>query len=89
MDGKGDTFPAEMLPAQFSFGGVDFKLAPAATGTPNAVVARGQIFLHTPAPITSNAGATGINIFQKRVTPRGGKKSIINKRPIPVSQNKV
>jgi alpha-mannosidase len=42
MDGKGDTFPAEMLPAQLSFGGVDFKLAPAATGTPNVVVARGQ-----------------------------------------------
>jgi alpha-mannosidase len=42
MDGKGDAFPAEMLPAHLSFGGVDFKLAPAATGTPNAVVARGQ-----------------------------------------------
>jgi alpha-mannosidase len=42
MDGKGDAFPAEMLPAHLSFGGVDFKLAPAATGTPNAVAARGQ-----------------------------------------------
>jgi alpha-mannosidase len=42
MDGKGDAFPAEMLPSQLSFRGVDFKLAPAATGTPNAVVAKGQ-----------------------------------------------
>jgi alpha-mannosidase len=42
MDGKGDAFPAEMLPAQLSFRGVNFKLEPAATGTPNAVVAKGQ-----------------------------------------------
>lgn len=42
MDGKGDAFPAEMLPARLSFRGVDFELAPAATGTPNAVVAKGQ-----------------------------------------------
>jgi len=42
MDSKGGAFPAEMLPAQLSFRGVDFALAPAATGTPNAVVAKGQ-----------------------------------------------
>jgi alpha-mannosidase len=42
MDGKGNAFPAEMLPTQLSFHGVDFKLAPAATGTPNAVIANGQ-----------------------------------------------
>jgi len=42
MDGKGDALPAEMLPTQLSFGGVNFKLEPAATGTPNAVVANGQ-----------------------------------------------
>jgi alpha-mannosidase len=34
MDGKGDAFPAEMLPTQLSFRGVDFNLAPGATGTP-------------------------------------------------------
>lgn len=42
MDGKGNAFPAEMLPAQLAFHGVNFKLASAATGTPNAVVAKGQ-----------------------------------------------
>jgi alpha-mannosidase len=42
MDGKGDAFPAEMLPSQLSFRGVNFKLEPAATGTPNAVIAKGQ-----------------------------------------------
>ncbi len=42
MDGKGNAFPAEMLPTQLAFNGVNFQLAPAATGTPNAVVASGQ-----------------------------------------------
>ncbi|HLK62430.1 MAG TPA: glycoside hydrolase family 38 C-terminal domain-containing protein [Bryobacteraceae bacterium] len=41
-DAKGDALPAEMLPAELSFDGVVFKLAPAATGKPNAVVAKGQ-----------------------------------------------
>ena len=35
-DGKGDTLPAEMLPAHIAFGGVEFQLSP------NAVVAKGQ-----------------------------------------------
>lgn len=42
MDGKGNAYPAEMLPAQLTFAGVGFRLAPAKTGTPNAVVAKGQ-----------------------------------------------
>ena len=42
MDGKGNAYPAEMLPKQLTFNGVDFKLASAATGTPNAVTAKGQ-----------------------------------------------
>jgi len=41
-DGKGDTLPAEMLPAQIIFNDVQFQLAPAHTGMPNAVVAKGQ-----------------------------------------------
>lgn len=41
-DGKGDAYPAEMLPEHLSFQGVNFDLAKAATGTPNAVVAKGQ-----------------------------------------------
>ena len=38
----GRALPAEMLPAELAFGGVKFNLAPAKTGTPNAVVAKGQ-----------------------------------------------
>jgi alpha-mannosidase len=38
----GRALPAEMLPAEIAFSGVKFNLAPAKTGTPNAVVARGQ-----------------------------------------------
>ena len=41
-DGKGDTYPAEMLPEHLSFHGVKFALGKAATGTANAVVAKGQ-----------------------------------------------
>jgi len=42
-DGKGNAMPAEMLPAQIAYHGVEFKLASAKTGTPNAVVAAGQV----------------------------------------------
>ena len=41
-DGKGDALPAEMLPEQIKFNDVQFNLASAKTGAPNAVVARGQ-----------------------------------------------
>jgi alpha-mannosidase len=41
-DGKGDALPAEMLPEQITFNDVQFRLAPAKTGTPNALVAKGQ-----------------------------------------------
>jgi alpha-mannosidase len=42
MDGKGDAYPAEMLPSEIHFNGVDFQLAKAATGTPNAIIPAGQ-----------------------------------------------
>ncbi|MGA8438074.1 MAG: glycoside hydrolase family 38 C-terminal domain-containing protein [Candidatus Sulfotelmatobacter sp.] len=41
-DDKGDALPAEMLPEQITFNDVQFQLAPAKTGSPNAVVAKGQ-----------------------------------------------
>ena len=41
-DGKGNALPAEMLPSEITFGDVRFLLAPAKTGVPNAVVAKGQ-----------------------------------------------
>jgi alpha-mannosidase len=42
MDGKGNTLPAEMLPSHIDYNGVQFNLASAATGVPNAIVAKGQ-----------------------------------------------
>lgn len=42
MDGHGDAFPAEMLPRTIDYHGVAFHLAPEHTGTPDAVVAKGQ-----------------------------------------------
>lgn len=41
-DRQGDALPAEMLPTELNFNGVQFRLAAAATGKPDAVVARGQ-----------------------------------------------
>jgi alpha-mannosidase len=41
-DGTGKAMPAEMLPSKINFGDVEFELAPAKTGVPNALVARGQ-----------------------------------------------
>jgi alpha-mannosidase len=41
-DGKGNSLPAEMLPAEITFNDVRFKLAEAKTGSPNAVAAKGQ-----------------------------------------------
>ena len=47
-DGKGNSLPAEMLPAQLTFDDVKFQLAPAKSGVPNAVVAKGQS-IHLPS----------------------------------------
>ncbi|WP_232298740.1 alpha-mannosidase [Granulicella tundricola] len=41
-DKQGDAIPAEMLPSELTLDGVRFALAPAATGKPNAVIAKGQ-----------------------------------------------
>jgi alpha-mannosidase len=41
-DGKGKALPAEMLPGSITFNDVQFKLATAKSGTPNAVTAKGQ-----------------------------------------------
>lgn len=39
---KGDALPAEMLPTVLNFNGVEFHLAQAATGKPDALIAQGQ-----------------------------------------------
>jgi alpha-mannosidase len=49
-DGKGNALPAEMLPAEITFNGVQFHLASAKDGTPNAVVAKGQTIALPPEP---------------------------------------
>lgn len=41
-DGKGNSLPAEMLPSEIQFQGVHFTLAPAQSGIPDALVAKGQ-----------------------------------------------
>jgi alpha-mannosidase len=46
-DGKGNTLPAEMLPAEITYNGVHFHLPEAKTGVPDAVIANGQT-VHLP-----------------------------------------
>jgi alpha-mannosidase len=41
-DGTGKAIPAEMLPSKIQFHDVEFDLASAKTGNPNAIVAKGQ-----------------------------------------------
>jgi alpha-mannosidase len=41
-DGAGRALPAEMLPSEIHFNGVNFRLATAKTGTPDAIAAKGQ-----------------------------------------------
>ncbi len=41
-DGQGNALPAEMLPQNLNFGGVQFKLAAEGSGKPDAVIAKGQ-----------------------------------------------
>ncbi|MGH9945349.1 MAG: glycoside hydrolase family 38 C-terminal domain-containing protein, partial [Pyrinomonadaceae bacterium] len=41
-DREGRSLPAEMLPAEISYAGVRFRLAPATQGKPNTLVPRGQ-----------------------------------------------
>src|SRR6202041_4032498 len=38
----GETLAADLLPTEVDYAGIRFELAPAATGKPDAVVARGQ-----------------------------------------------
>jgi alpha-mannosidase len=78
-DGKGNALPAEMLPAQIAFNDVRFQLAPAKTGSPNAVVAKGQTIdlpagRHNRAYVLT-ASADG---DQKATFDVGGKKVELN-----------
>jgi alpha-mannosidase len=78
-DGKGDAFPAEMLPSQILFNDVGFQLASAKTGTPNAVTANGQtIKLPSGRYNRVYVLAASANGDQKAVFEAGGKKTELN-----------
>ncbi len=78
-DGKGNALPAEMLPAQITFNDVQFQLASAKTGVPNAVVAKGQTIDLPPGPITAvYILAASANGDQKATFKVGSKKVELN-----------
>jgi len=78
-DGKGNSLPAEMLPAHIDFNGVEFQLAEAKTGTPNAIVAKGQT-IKLPAGQFNRVYllAASADGDQKVSFDVGGKKSELN-----------
>ncbi len=78
-DGKGNSLPAEMLPAEIVFDGVPLRLGAAGSGAPNAVVARGQT-IDLPAGSNNRvyllaASAAG---DQEATFEVGGKKADLN-----------
>ena len=78
-DAKGNALPAEMLPAQIRFNDVQFELAPAKTGFPNAVVAKGQtIDLPTGDYNRVYVLAASAEGDQKATFDVGGKKVALN-----------
>jgi alpha-mannosidase len=73
---KGETLPAEMLPAALAYDGITFALGPARTGAPNAVVARGQT-LTLPAGHYTRAYVLAASADGDRVaTFRAGAKPV-------------
>jgi alpha-mannosidase len=77
-DAKGDALPAEMLPTGLNFNGVDFHLAAAATGRPNAVIANGQT-VQLPAGNFNRVYllAASADGDQKAVFMAGGKSAAL------------
>jgi alpha-mannosidase len=78
-DGKGNALPAEMLPELLAFNDVQFQLAPAKTGAPNAAVAKGQI-IDLPSGQYNRAYvlAASADGDQKAIFEIGGKKIELN-----------
>ena len=78
-DGKGNTLPAEMLPAQIEFKDVRFHLAPARSGVQNAVIAKGQT-ISLPSGHYNHVYvlAASANGDQKAVFETGGKRAELN-----------
>jgi alpha-mannosidase len=78
-DSEGNALPAEMLPAQIAFNDVKFQLAPAKTGSPNAVVAKGQT-ISLPAGEYNRVYvlAASSEGDQKAMFEVGGKKVNLN-----------
>ena len=74
-DGEGNALPAEMLPELIAFNDVQFQLAPAKTGAPNAAIAKGQI-IDLPSGQYNRAYvlAASADGDQKAIFEAGGRK---------------
>jgi alpha-mannosidase len=78
-DGKGGALPAEMLPSEITFNGVQFHLATPQTGALNALRAKGQtITLPTGHYNRAYVLAASADGDQKAVFQAGGKNAELN-----------
>ncbi len=78
-DGKGNSLPAEMLPHHITFDGVELRLAAAKTGSPNAVIARGQTIKLPPGEYNhAYILAAAIDGDQEATFDVGGAKVRLN-----------
>ena len=78
-DGKGNALPAETLPSEVSFNGVQFRLSPPKSGAPNAVVAKGQSIKLPPGHFNQlYILAAAINGDQQAKFEVGGKATELN-----------
>jgi alpha-mannosidase len=78
-DGKGNALPAEMLPSNITFNDVQFRLAPSKTGSPDALIAKGQS-IKLPAAHFNRLYilAASINGDQQAKFEVGGKPAELN-----------
>lgn len=73
-DSAGRTLPAEMLPAEVSYAGTRFRLAPVTAGSPNALVPRGQTLKLPAGKFTRLYILASSSEGDQRVTFRAGER---------------
>lgn len=74
-DREGDALPAEMLPGALYFNGIEFHLAPAATGKLDAVIAQGQTIQLPPGDFNRVYVLAASSSGDQNATFRAGNNS--------------
>jgi alpha-mannosidase len=80
-DGKGHTYPAEMLPERLQVGGVEYELGPKRHGANNALLARGQVIDLPPNATSLHVLAAAVGAPQQATFRFGTKRVSIEVGP--------